>query len=375
MAIMQTCNIETSVMARRRLASDSMPLQALIGFDGYVDMLYRVVKYRNSKGAPVFYQNIASYGRRILKAGGRSAEVDLHVKSKRFGGNAPLMADGMAALGDSPVLIGALGYPEIKPCFDMIHANVLKISYANPCMTIALEFDDGKIMMGDAQNSGEICWTNLSERVKDEVLMEKLAQTELIAILNWSAHAGMGEIARKIAGFLRQDQMLFLDISDPVSLPHDRLKEVLNNISFIAHRQKAVLGLNENEASAVLQTVFPRIDKRIELRELASQFGERLRQVMGLSCITIHANTYAMGFDENGSWICEGFYVDRPCFLTGAGDHYNAAFCSAYARQWPLQQCLMIACAASACFVCSGDSPNRLAIDACLKAFIDKAVN
>lgn len=341
----------------RRLEEDRPPKSVVIGFDGYIDVLYKAVKTRRNDGEPEFYRTIEEYGQRICQAAGKSADIDLSMLSERFGGNAPLMADGMAALGNRTTLLGALGCPQTHPCFAALHENVMPISYADPCRTIALEFEDGKIMMGDVKNGRMIRWDRLRERVGEEALDGYLKQADLIAVLNWSAHAGVAKIALEIAGRIRADQTLFFDLSDPTALSESDLRSMMRLVRQIAKEHPVVLGMNENEAGVVMKKLlFPKAEE-IDSGEYLRDHGEALRQKMNLRCLTIHANGYALGFDESGQYRVDGFYVDEVVCSTGAGDHYNAAFCHAYARGWPLDECLMLACAAASYYVRHSASP------------------
>lgn len=342
----------------RMLRSNSAHIPVLIGFDGYVDTLYRVVKMRNPDGTPEYYRTIGDYGMRICNAGELSADIDLVRMRTGFGGNAPLMADAMAAFGDQTVLVGALGFPQLHPCFLSLNKNVEKLSFANPCTTIALEFNDGKIMMGDVENSSEINRQLMSDRIGAETLRKIIDKAQLIAVLNWSAHAGVREIAAKVANCSREDQVFFFDISDPASLSEEDLNRLLGSIRPIASHRQVVLGLNENEAGILMKKVFPDIGDAGNTRELAAVCGEPLRKRLNLKCLTIHAIAYAIGFDAEGAYTIEGFKVEDAKFTTGAGDHYNAAFCHAYIRKWPLSQCLAMAAASASYYVKHGISPS-----------------
>lgn len=59
--------------------------QVCIGFDGYVDTLYRVIKSRSSRGEYEAYSTIRAFADRVYQAAGRSADMELQRLSRRMG--------------------------------------------------------------------------------------------------------------------------------------------------------------------------------------------------------------------------------------------------------------------------------------------------
>lgn len=339
--------------------------RALVGFDGYVDTIYRVVRTRSEAGCPQYYQTIADYGQRILNAAGKSADMDIRLQRRQMGGNAPLMADGMAALGDSAALVGALGYPQMHPCFDALRAGVDAFSFAEPCQTIGFEFDDGKIMMGDL-GDGDAAWARMADALGQDEIRRQAERADLIAILNWSAHPGVGEIARRVCEFACSlpaqggvAKRLFFDLSDPVSLPKERLSACLDTLAALAGSMPAVLGMNENEAGIVLKCLFPQADCAADALTLARAYGDMAVRRLHLHALTIHTADRAVCVSADGYQQANGFYVKKPRFLTGGGDHYNAGFCHGLAHGLPLAQCLTLGSAAAAYYVQNGRSAAR----------------
>ncbi len=347
--------------------------RALIGFDGYVDTLYRVVKTRGGEHA--YFQTIAEYGARVLQAAGKSADIDLHRLSRAIGGNAPLMANGLARLGVQATLMGALGYPELHPVFEALHPDMRVHSFAEPCHTIALEFDDGKIMMGDVQASRDIRWERLVSVVGEETVISAIASADLIAMLNWSAHRGMRGIARGIAGVLAggapnvPKKLCFFDLSDPTSLPEGELRQCLQDIQGFGDISDSVLSLNENEACAVFRALYPQTFAQDTLAGAdVDRLGETARAELGLRLLCIHTNASALGYAQGEAARAEGFHVKKPTVSTGGGDNFNAGLCSGLLAGLSLPQCLLLASAASSYFVVHARSADRAALAAHVRA-------
>ena len=88
---------------------------ALVGFDGFVDEIVAVVdkRYDAERYDPV--ETIAAMARKILGASGESSNYELVVKQRKLGGNGPIMANALAALGLDVTYIGNVGYPDDPP--------------------------------------------------------------------------------------------------------------------------------------------------------------------------------------------------------------------------------------------------------------------
>ena len=70
------------------------------------------------------------------------------VTQRKLGGNGPIMANALACLGLHVTYLGCLGYPEIDPVFRDFATRATVRSIAEAGHTDALEFDDGKLMLG-----------------------------------------------------------------------------------------------------------------------------------------------------------------------------------------------------------------------------------
>ena len=72
------------------------------------------------------------------------------------------MANAMLSLGLGVRYVGALGRPVVHPVFEEFARKTQAISLAEPGITTALEFKDGKLMLGNTRSLEEIdlsgCW-------------------------------------------------------------------------------------------------------------------------------------------------------------------------------------------------------------------------
>src|SRR5882672_5506840 len=92
--------------------------RALIGFDGFVDLIVTPVGLRRGQGedfTPI--GTIPEFGQRVLGAAGKSTNIELFPRTEKLGGNGPIMANALLAAGAAVTYVGALGQPQVHPVF------------------------------------------------------------------------------------------------------------------------------------------------------------------------------------------------------------------------------------------------------------------
>ena len=86
----------------------SRATRVLVGFDGFVDEIVTPVAARHGPGedhAP--FASIAEFAERVGAAGrGRNANIEIVPRLEKLGGNGPILADGLLALGCDVRYIG-----------------------------------------------------------------------------------------------------------------------------------------------------------------------------------------------------------------------------------------------------------------------------
>ena len=141
----------------------------LIGLDGFVDEIVAVVDKRTGLHDYSPVKTIAALAGKIQNAAGQSSNYELVVKQMKLGGNGPIMANAMASVGLPVTYIGNLGYPNLHPVFESFAEHADVISIAEPGHTDALEFDDGKLMLGKIEPVKDINWDNLRARWRGKI--------------------------------------------------------------------------------------------------------------------------------------------------------------------------------------------------------------
>src|SRR5208282_2435750 len=129
-------------------AARASAMSAFVGLDGFVDEILHTVDKRDSAEVYQRLPTIARLAERLAAAAGKSANLELVCQMTKLGGNGPIMANALASFGLKVTYLGVLGYPNLHPVFEDFAKRAEVHSIANPGTTDALEFEDGKIMVG-----------------------------------------------------------------------------------------------------------------------------------------------------------------------------------------------------------------------------------
>jgi sugar/nucleoside kinase (ribokinase family) len=337
--------------------------QAVLGFDGFVDEIVRIVDKRESLQEYSVLATLSHLAGRVAESAGKSTNLELVVQKVKIGGNGPIMANALATLGVPMTYIGMLGYPALHPVFEEMTGRAQVISVANPGHTDALEFDDGKLMMGKLEPLAELTWECLLQRVGMEKMVSMFQQASLFGFLNWTMLPFMSDIWRhllrdvfpKIARPATRP-FAFFDLADPEKRLADDIQEALELLGRFETHLAVILGLNEKESheiAGVLQLPVP--DHRPEsLRDLAATLRSRL----DISCVVIHPRAFAVAADKTASAHVPGPFDPKPVISTGAGDHFNAGFCLGKLLDLSLEGCLLAGVSTSGYYVRTATSPT-----------------
>src|SRR6266568_3352792 len=162
-------------------------MSAFVGLDGFVDEILHVVDKRETAERYVRLPTIAQLADRLAAVAGRSTNVELVSQRTKLGGNGPIMADALASFGLRVTYLGLLGYPNLHPVFADFARRAEVYSIAEPGYTDALEFEDGKIMLGRHQSLKQMNWDNVKARFGHDKFAEKFASADRDAssLLTW----------------------------------------------------------------------------------------------------------------------------------------------------------------------------------------------
>lgn len=366
-------------------AAASLP-PALVGFDGFIDAISRVVDRRRGMSAEDFQpiRTIPQFAARIAAAAGRSTNIEVVVDEERFGGNGPLMAGALGRLGAPVTYIGAVGREDnpriLHPLFTEFASRCRRvIPIAPPAHTDALEFDDGKIMLGKPANAQAVTWGALQSQVGLDELTRIVDASSLLGIVNWTQLGGTEDIWLRLIDdvFPRLTNRsgrprVFIDLADPAKRSVDDLRRAMGVLEKMNMVLPVMLGLNLTEAERVagaLDCVQQGAGPSAAADPAAVLATARaIRASIGLDCVVIHPLQGAAAATQTESSWFDGPFCARPCLSTGAGDHFNAGFALARTLNLPLPECLAAGCAVSGAYVRDGASPDMGRLTGFLRA-------
>ncbi len=356
--------------------------RAMIGFDGFIDVIIRVVDRRRSMAYEDYesIRTIDAFARRIGAAAGKSANLELVTLEQRFGGNGPLLAGALGRLGLSVAYVGAVGRDDepcmLHPIYEPFAARCREVvPVAPPSVTEALEFDDGKLMLGHARNATFIDWERIKEVVGLDRLRTLAAEASLIGIVNWTMVGGVEGIWSGLCNEVLKfgsDQRIFIDLSDPAKRSDEDLGRGLGVLASMAGFGRVTLGLNLAEAQRVAQVLgLERCERAAGSFADDDALGRAIaiHAALGIECVVVHRRDGAAAASRCGSalWF-DGPFTRNPVLSTGAGDHFNGGFALGQVLNLDLPECLAIACATSGLYVREAASPTAERVAAFLEA-------
>src|SRR3954468_8690329 len=211
-------------------------LTAFVGLDGFVDEILHAVDKRESADKFSRVPTIAQFAQPLAAAAGHSTNVELVSQITKLGGNGPIMANALASFGLKVTYLGILGYPNLHPVFTEFSRRAQVHSIAEPGYTDALEFEDGKIMLGKHQSLRQMNWDNIKDRFGLENFKRLFATSDLIGFVNWTMLTSMSSIWSAVLSEICPSmkcarRKLFVDLADPEKRTRQDILEALQLIT------------------------------------------------------------------------------------------------------------------------------------------------
>ena len=351
--------------AQKLLAANELAknITAFIGLDGFVDEIIHVVDKRYDAQRFDTLPTIAKLAERLAGAAGRSTNLELVTQLTKLGGNGPIMANAMGSFGVKVTYLGNLGYPALHPVFADFAKRAEVHSIAEPGTTEALEFHDGKIMMGKHSSLKDVNWANIKTRFGLETFKRKFSTSDFVAFVNWTMLPYMSDIweslHHEICPTLNAPRRkIFFDLADPEKRKPEDIGRALDLISKFEKHFDVILGLNEKESVEVSKVLG--VQRKDDSPEALADVGREINRHLKLSTVLIHPVTYALAVSDGQADIIEGPYVGTPLITTGAGDHFNSGFCLGKLLGLSNAMSVLTGVSTSGFYVRTAQSPNIL---------------
>ncbi|MDA0989917.1 MAG: PfkB family carbohydrate kinase [Verrucomicrobia bacterium] len=340
----------------------------VVGFDGFVDSIIDVVDQRQDLQRYEAMATIERFGQKILDAAGQSSNYELVTTLEKLGGNGPIMANAMAAAGLPTTYIGALGYPALHPVFESFATHAECISFSEPGLTDALEFSDGKLLLGKHSALRGVNAERVEAVVGVPKLSEVVGQARLLSMVNWTMLTNMNTIwdllVEKVLPGLGDPitgrRMIFIDLADPEKRTRADLAEALAYGKRFQQYADVVFGFNLKEATQAAEVLGVTVSGNAEAVIEATAVA--LRDALGVYAVVVHPRSGAAAAMLTTSGVTAAHFagplVKKPKLSTGAGDNFNAGFCLGLIAGLSLDQSLCTGTATSGYYVRNAASPS-----------------
>ena len=360
-----------------RKASQIGSKHALVGFDGFVDRIMTPISRRMGRGdAFEPFPSMAEFGKRIVEFAGKSCNIELFPRMEKLGGNGPIMANSLVAGGMNVRYVGALGDRSIHPVFADFAKKTDAVSLCDPGITNALEFDDGKVLLGQMVSLDELSFDRILLRMGEGVFLDEISRCDLIAMTNWTMIPRMTEIFeallnRVLPTMIPRDggRLFFFDLADPKKRSDGDIRSVLEVIGRFRGHGRVTLGLNHAESQQICSVLG--LDAPENTPDALKKAAADIRRKLEITCVVIHPRDGAACATRDGAWYTDGPLCEKPLISTGAGDHFNAGFVCGQVLGLSPEACLTVAVAFSGQYVRTAQSPSLAQTDSFLRGWKD----
>ncbi|TXT58177.1 MAG: putative Sugar or nucleoside kinase, ribokinase family [Promethearchaeota archaeon] len=343
--------------------------KCFLGFDGYIDSLYSLVKSRTSLNKWKRMENLSTFGNYISNIAGSSGNIERILKRKTSGGFAVNTSKALSALDVKINLVAAMGFPKIKEVFRPLLSNktINFISFSNPGETVGLEFDDGKLLLPDFSNIMNISWRLLMKRVGTENLISFIYDSELMGFGHWAPLPHMDDIWQHLLDDIfpsienLNHKLFFVDLADIKKRSAENILTMLKLLRKINDQIPVLLSLNDQEAIDITKALnrVKWINSTDNEYKDFTDTGKKINQEINLSYLVIHSPHFATISLQDGNhyWITEGF-TSQPKYTTGAGEYFHSGATIALSCGMSPAESLLFGNALTAIFVRSGKAPD-----------------
>jgi len=338
-----------------------------IGFDGFTDKIISPVDQRIDKNNFKSIPTMNDFADRIRDASGKSCNIELVVDRVKIGGNAPILTNALLEGGHRVTFAGAIGEPgSVEPIFrDMASRCEHVISLCPSGHTDAIEFQDGKVLLGKHQVLERVNYDSLLEQMGRDELTSILEKADLWVSVNWTMLPMMTRIWKSIAEELcpkltKRKRLMFVDMADPAKRTDQDLLEAIEILKNLNNTFEVILGLNQAEASRVAEIL------------LCKSNPEEIQKKSGLNQVIIHTQKSAIGYDGKKLVEINSPYVPNPVIKTGAGDNFNAGFCNGLLYKLKLEECLICGVFTAGYYVRKGKSPSIPELTQFMKQYLQE---
>ena len=366
--------------------SDIQKQAIVFGFDGFIDDIMSVVEVRRSLTDVDTVKTMAEWAQKVQKTAGSSIGFETVPKERRTGGFVSNTAQALASI-ITPImdftLIGNFGYPTPLPIFTEHFKTNLAcnlISLGEPGTTLALEFNDGKVMLTNFRPIHEITMDLILKHFNKDELILLLDSASLFGLGYWSitpeASAIFRYLSKNIFPALTHPLEVFLDLADIRKRSKEDIQDLLTIINAFPITIRTTLSLNDREAVSLIRAldlsskITADIDT-ISSKEDYLQILQILRQQLPITRLIIHTPNIALIAVEEMIVIMPNAFTSTPKFTVAAGDTFNAGVCLGILTGCSVEEILLLGNILTSYFIRTGIRGNFGQIEAFSTNFIN----
>ena len=348
-------------------------LNMIVGLDGFVDEIIHVVDKREDFKSFTRIEYIEEFGNRITKAAGLSTNIEFVVQQTKLGGNGPIYSNALIEFGAGLTYIGAIGLPDIHPVFKNLADRAVAVyPLSDPGHTDALEFLDGKLMLGKYSGLSVITWEHFKNVLGGvDKIAEMIKPCRLFGMENWTMLPHMSEVWEGLINEVfpllpsKDDRpVAFFDLADPEKRTKDDILNAMSLLNRFEEKFNTILGLNEKELYEIAE-VFGVNESSLNSTTIA------VYNKLGIYCLVVHPTKEAVCVIKGEYYQADGPYCAHPKLTTGAGDNFNAGFCFAQGLGLDPQSSLLLGVSTSGYYVRNAKSPTICCLLSFLKEWME----
>jgi hypothetical protein len=380
--------------ALKNYASSGRELKAIVGFDGYVDKIQKVLKSKTEKQS-VYYDSITEIGNYLTTLSGTNGQIEIRNLEYKLAGNAPIMANALGALGIKNTCIGTMGYPDLHNVFEEMHANCDVISIAEPAQTNVMQFGDGKLIFSEVSTFEQLSWTYVSAIAGMENLTRCIYESQLVSFVNWaninySTDIWQGileDIIIKLSPTISEKEMsiffrstknnpedggngmrhknFFFDLGNASERSKEEFRTAFSVISRYRPYGKTTLGINEKVARIIYQLFDGVEQETVDLQAI----GRFIFDKMTVHQVLIYADERAVVATQKQIFEVTGRMISEQRAFSGASDNLNAGFCLGLVLDLSVEQTMLLGMANVGSYITNGVSPETSELISYLEAW------
>ncbi|MHC4975492.1 MAG: PfkB family carbohydrate kinase [Planctomycetota bacterium] len=348
------------------------PARVLAGFDAFIDSICHVVRHRDAPGPANYapFVSLADLASRIHDAAGLSASFEIVTRTTKHGGNALLSASALASLGTQVDFVGAIAdpnqpgrvHPLLRSVTDLFASAV---PLAPPGLTDALEFNDGKLMLGRPQTLDLLTPDAILGENSQSPYTQRLAHADAMLFGNWAMHHDLDTIWNTLADDVlpastHLPRMCCVDLADITRRSDQSIHDCVRALRSMNHHVPVTHSLNAREATHLARAIGTPLDSALDPDSGESRLTDAaaaLRATLILERVIIHTHTGASCATQSGATHVRTIHNPSPRLSTGSGDHFNAGCLLALLHGADETTALATGCALASYYITNGRAP------------------